>query len=43
MAEAIRTGRPNQTRLDLRPADARVAHPDTRPAGQASALTIDVR
>jgi hypothetical protein len=32
MAEASRTGRPYQTRLDPPPADPRVAHPDTRGA-----------
>ncbi|MGC4122842.1 MAG: hypothetical protein QM765_51375 [Myxococcales bacterium] len=30
MAEAARTGKPYQTRLDPPPADPRVAHPDTR-------------
>ena len=30
MAEATRTGRPYETRLDPPPADPRVAHPDTR-------------
>ncbi|MBI5500475.1 MAG: N-6 DNA methylase [Deltaproteobacteria bacterium] len=30
MAEAARTGRPYETRLDPPPADPRVAHPDTR-------------
>ncbi len=30
MAEAVRTGKPYQTRLDPPPADPRVAHPDTR-------------
>ena len=33
MAEAARTGRPYQTRLDPPPADPRVAHPDTRGEG----------
>ena len=32
MAEATRTGKPYQTRLDPPPADPRVAHPDTRSA-----------
>jgi N-6 DNA Methylase len=32
MAEAARTGRPYQTRLDPPPADPGVAHPDTRPS-----------
>jgi hypothetical protein len=32
MADAARTGKPYQTRLDPPPADARVAHPDTRKA-----------
>jgi hypothetical protein len=32
MAEATRTGKPYQTRLDPPPADPRVAHPDTRKA-----------
>jgi hypothetical protein len=32
MAEAARTGKPYQSRLDPPPADSRVAHPDTRPA-----------
>lgn len=32
MAEAMRTGKPYQTRLDPPPADPRVAHPDTRRA-----------
>lgn len=30
MADAIRTGKPYETRVDPPPADARVAHPDTR-------------
>ncbi|MDI7269394.1 MAG: hypothetical protein QME96_15510, partial [Myxococcota bacterium] len=30
MAEAARTGKPYETRLDPPPADPRVAHPDTR-------------
>lgn len=30
MAEASRTGKPSQPCLDTSPADARVAHPDTR-------------
>ena len=30
MAEVARTGKPYQTRLDPRPADLRIAHPDTR-------------
>jgi hypothetical protein len=30
VAEAVRTGRPYETRLDPPPADPRVAHPDTR-------------
>ncbi len=34
MAEAARTGKPYQTRLDPPPADPRVAHPDTRPAAK---------
>ncbi len=34
MAEAARTGKPYQTRLDPPPADPRVAHPDTRPAAE---------
>jgi hypothetical protein len=33
MAEAARTGKPYQTRLDPPPADPRVAHPDTRIKG----------
>lgn len=32
MAEAARTGKPYETRLDPPPADPRVAHPDTRKA-----------
>ena len=34
MAEAARTGKPYQSRLDPPPADPRVAHPDTRPAAE---------
>jgi hypothetical protein len=34
MAEAARTGKPYETRLDPPPADPRVAHADTRPAAE---------
>jgi hypothetical protein len=34
MAEAARTGKPYQTRLDPPPADPRVAHPASRPAAE---------
>jgi hypothetical protein len=38
MAEAIRTGKPYQTRLDPPPADPRVAHPEgSRPKGAETA------
>jgi len=37
MAEAARTGKPYQTRLDPPPADPRVAHPVTRPAAEKKA------
>ena len=37
LAEAIRTGRPYQTRLDPPPADPRVAHPPREQAGSRPA------